>query len=373
MNPATRRRLTTIARVLAAAGLGVAIAVDAVRGSGGGEERRVVGEDGAVAEDLVGPLSPEPGALPGRLIVLRGERCVLQVADLERLRMGRAGPGTGCELTASPSGDEAVIPSSATRGQRVVRLLGAELEGRPEVTRDYGEGFAELDFSSDGSELAVCVESAETHVVTVESGEQRTLPGCRAAFAPDGAVLTLVPEGEESRSLLLREGATLLDSQELSVQFGTRIVLRAFDVSPDGTVAVLVRVPTDELPDRGDWRPFVLVVRDGEVAAGFAIDEPRDFAEEVRGSGFVRFSPDGGEIAIGAGGPGRIEIRETRDWEVTLGPLLQRGFDWSPDGAWLAISTGDRVDVYGLVRNAGGAYSMPLSVNALAGRPGEQE
>jgi hypothetical protein len=89
---------------------------------------------------------------------------------------------------------------------------------------------------------------------------------------------------------------------------------------------------------------------------------PGQFAE------VVSFRPDGRELALalpGAGVP--LVVVDVATRKVVLARKGQHGIDWSRDGAWLAISTGERVLIYGLDRSEP-VYALPVRAAALAWR-----
>jgi WD40 repeat protein len=82
----------------------------------------------------------------------------------------------------------------------------------------------------------------------------------------------------------------------------------------------------------------------------------------------VALSPDGTEVAVGSGGPvPGVAVYDTRTGQRLLRETRSQGLAWSPDGAWLALSTGDHIVVSGPVRSAP-AYVLPVEATALAWR-----
>ena len=52
---------------------------------------------------------------------------------------------------------------------------------------------------------------------------------------------------------------------------------------------------------------------------------------------------------------------------IVLEPTSQHGFDWSPDGDWFALSTGEEINLLGPARGEP-TYVLPVGAAALAWR-----
>jgi hypothetical protein len=361
-----RRRVTTLALLAAAAALAIAVVVDAVRG-GGSEAPPRRAAAGDAADDLLGPNSPEPGALGGRLVVVRGERCVLQVVDLELLRLGKAGPTTSCDLAVSPDGAQAITSDAEYRGRRRVQLQAAELGGdRPRVVRELGTGLFPVAWLASGREIAHCTERGATRRIDVGSGEGLTVPGCPPAFAADGTLLTLAAGQGGGDARLLADGDAVVDVEALVEAPAASALpprIYALDVGRSGIGALVMA------GGRGAEQAPVVVVWGGGPGQVIRLGEDSGLAAESPAASFVRVSPTGRELVLGLGGSGRIALLDVISGRVVLGPLAQRGFDWSPDGSWFAVSNGRAIDVYGTVRSSTPAFTIPLAASALAWRP----
>lgn len=122
---------------------GIAIA-DAMRSepsaSAGGDPSASDGSSSKdeAAGDLIGPFSPESGALPGFLVVTRGQGCMIQTIDLAELTFGKLGPETGCRLWVSPDGARAAAAKREAPVAQPVALELFTLEGRPESAGEIG-------------------------------------------------------------------------------------------------------------------------------------------------------------------------------------------------------------------------------------------
>ena len=86
----------------------------------------------------------------------------------------------------------------------------------------------------------------------------------------------------------------------------------------------------------------------------------------------LALSPDGREVAVVLSrGNGELALIDVGTGRLLLGPVEQSGWDWSPDGAWFALSTGTEIQVYGLERSAAPAFTIPIAVAGLAWRSTE--
>ena len=73
------------------------------------ETREADGDESRGDDALVGPDSPLPGALSGRLVVTTADGCRLRVVDLASVELGELGPTTTCAIWASPAGQRAAV------------------------------------------------------------------------------------------------------------------------------------------------------------------------------------------------------------------------------------------------------------------------
>ena len=185
-------RMVTVLIVLAVAGVGAFAAIDGL-----GSDSTTAGEEPAREEsasrDLIGPHSPEPGALPGTLVVARGEKCVIQLVDLTRLRFSKAGPESGCDFNVSPDGSlAAVAAAGAEQDASPLRYEVVSLEERPKTQTGLGTLQSQPAWSHDGVRLAACAAavSSQTTVVRTDGAPRETVSGCWPAFDTDGGLVT---------------------------------------------------------------------------------------------------------------------------------------------------------------------------------------
>lgn len=116
--------------------------------------------------------------------------------------------------------------------------------------------------------------------------------------------------------------------------------------------------------------------QDGSINKGvelsFFVTERRALPAARRLTDELVLSPDGQELAIVLSrGEGALALLEIATGRLVLGPIRQRGWDWSPDGAWLAVSTGTAIQIYGLERTAAPTFTIPIAVEGLAWRTAE--
>jgi hypothetical protein len=176
-------------------------------------------------------------------------------------------------------------------------------------------------------------------------------------ITPGGSVLTQSTEVRSRR--LLRDGTLLLGQRKLRRGLrhpgDTPIGLGGYDGRGDGLLAVALFGNRQEPIQLWQGRRFERALGSFDVAA-FEI---------------VRFSPGGNELAISrsfAGAGLELSIVDVRSGAVTVVPLSdQRGFAWSPDGAWLAVAAGDKIVVYGAVRSDP-VYVIPIGASSIAWR-----
>ncbi len=358
------RNLIVVGAVCAVA---VAATVDALRGSGTVDQVSATGSvpEPAQAEGLEGPDVPAAGALPGSLVLAVEDDCRLRLMSFAKADLGDPGPSTGCELWASPKGRFAVVSTERSGGRARRSLALARLGPELEIVQDLGQSVGVPAWSPDGATFAWCSAGDGSIVHAVATGAEHRVPGCFPKYASDGALLTLPADPLDAR--LLRGGETFLDGAALRTGLDTDpetpVQVAAFDTSPDGQVAVslLVLEPTGSEVVLELWR-------DGRLDAAFEL--PKLFGPgNARFGDMVRFSPDGRELAVGfAPGPGRVSFVDLRLQQVTVRSVDQNGFAWSPDGAWLAVSTAGRVEIYGEVRDTS-IYTLPITASGLGWLP----
>jgi hypothetical protein len=315
---------------------------------------------------LTGESVPQPGVLTGTLVFSSLAGCRPQLLMLETLRFERPGPSLECDLWVSPRGDLAVValvPALGLRGSRVALL---ELARRPQLLRTLGVVRGEPSWSLDGERLAWCTAAGNTVVVVVETGARSEVRGCRPRLAPDGSVLTR--PASPLAPALLRDGKVVLGADELARGFPADgegpLDVVGYDARPDGVVAVVaVRFESGRRPRR-----VLQLWRGRGLEAALPLPELSLPAGYGRLGEHVEFGPTGREIAVaypGAGKPMVVVDLETQTLAVE--PTSQHGFAWSPDGTWLALSTGEEVRVFGPGRQDP-AYVLPVGAAAIAWR-----
>ncbi len=372
-------RAITIAVVLALAALTVVAAI-----GGFGQETTAAGDDvprdDSGSRDLIGPHSPGPGALPGTLIVTRGEDCVVQLVDLGRMRFSKAGPRSGCDLIVAPDGETAAVVARGQATDEPAPMFDlVALDGRPEVVGQLGRMARDLVWSRDGTKLAFCdaANSSETVVVEAEDGARRTWADCWPAFGSEGALVTrtLVDLTQQLETTgIQQDGDEVVTLDQLlgaaSSDPSGQVFTLGHTTGADGVIAVSLVVAEPGVDPIGSfqlWRagtatevteiPLFLAERGipGELTPVALRDQ-------------LALSPDGSEIAIVLeDGAGPLFLLDKRTSNV-LGPLEQHDFDWSPDGRWFAVAGEAGIDVYGPLREAEPTYQIPLRTAALAWR-----
>jgi WD40-like Beta Propeller Repeat len=358
-----RRVALTWVVVGAVAIIGAAATADALRRDPAPSTSvRPVGESGP----LTGEEVPEPGALRGSLIFTSLSGCRPQALSLETLALGARGPSLECELWVSPRADVAAVSLASALGLRGSRVALVALGRRPRLLQPLGVVRGEPSWSADGKRLAWCTPRGETVVLVRATGDVARFEGCRPRIAPDGSVLTR-PASPLATSLL-RDGEVLLEADDLARGFPADgdgpLDVVGYDARPDGLLAVVaVRFESGRRPRRvlQLWRgralEAVVPLPDLGLPAGYG-----------RLGEHVEFAPEGPEVAVafpGAGKPMVVVDLETRTLAVE--PTSQHGFAWSPDGTWLALSTGEEIRILGPDRDEP-AYVLPVGAAAIAWR-----
>lgn len=318
------------------------------------------------ADRLEGRLVPQPGALSGTLVFTSLAGCRPQTLSLETLAMPPPGPSLDCGLWVSPRGDLAVVALAPALGLRGSRVALLRLGGRPELLQSLGVMRGEPSWSPDGRRLAWCTEAGDTVVLTVETGARAEVAGCHPRIAPDGSVLTrralpLAPD-------LLRDGEPLLGEDQLAEAFPADaegpLDLVGYDARADGLLAVVVvRFESGRRPRRmlELWGP-------SRLTATVQLPELSLPAGYGRLGERVEFGPTGQEVAVAFPGTGRqMIVVDLRTRMLALEPTSQHGFAWSPDGRWLALSTGEEIRVLGPERGDP-VYVLPVGAAAIAWR-----
>ena len=372
-------RIITALVVLAVVAVG---AVAVVAGSGG--DSTAAGErstrEESASRDLIGPHSPEPGALPGTLVVARGEKCVIQLVDLTRMRFSKAGPESGCDFAASPDGSLAAVAAPGgdpAASEQRYELVG--LADRPETQSGLGALPSEPVWSPDGERIAACdpASSPEAIVVPTDGNPRQSVSGCWPAYSSDGALVTrtvadltvelptdgIYVDGEELVTL-----ADIVAAAAGSVE-GQGFVL-GHTTGADGVIAVSLA----HASAGGDAQGSLQLWQDGALSSVVEIPlflDERDIPANITTDSLrdrLRLSPSSSEIAIVLeDGAGELLIVDLQS-NTVLGPLDHNDFDWSPDGRWLAVANGSGVSVYGPSRDEEPTFQLPLITPALAWR-----
>lgn len=346
--------------------------IDAVRGRG--EERPPQPEQSETvraadvrARPLRGRVAPPPQALPGELYVAALPDCRLREVDLADVALGPQGPPTLCGLWAAHSGGLVVVPVRRRAGSSAtIELWLARFRDRPKLLRPLAVARGTPSWSPESRRFAWCRPDGTTAVLTLASGRRRLLPGCRPRFTSAGAVLTRPDRPLVGR--VLWDGRAVLEESDLERGFAGvatgSINVLDYAARGDGLLAVVaVRFPNGSVPRTRlqFWRGRVLeaslpleTIRDPNM--------PGQFAEAIA------FSPDGRELALALPRSGiPLVVVDVAARKVVLARKSQHGVDWSRDSVWLAVSTGERVLVYGLDRSAP-VYALPVRAAALAWR-----
>jgi hypothetical protein len=344
-------RLASAAAVVVAAAIGVAALFDAVRGD---PPASPVADPRPEIARLSGRDVPPPGALAGRLVFAESAGCRLRVLDLRSLALGRPGPATGCRLWVSPRGDLAVVTGAT--GDRALALVGIDGE-QPLVLRRLGEATSPPTWSVDGARLAWCTGTSTT-LLDVVSGRTDRRPGCYPAFSPDGSLVTR--SVTENGLVVLRNGQIVTQPE----QAAERHVV-GHGVLPDGRLLVAIQSRRDEAVLelwRGEALERTLPIQTyGMIAQAFAVRLDLVGETEVAVTAPSNLSALRPDNLVSS-----IDFRDGRPADG-LAERPSGGVAFSPDGAWVAFSTGGEILVF-----AGGAseplYTLPVAAGAVAWR-----
>jgi hypothetical protein len=315
---------------------------------------------------LDGPLLPPLGELTGEVVFTSLAGCSPQTLQLETLTLELRGPSLQCRLWVPPRGDLAAVSLAPALGFRGSRMGLLRLGKEPTVVRALGVARGDPAWSDDGERLAWCTPEGDIVVLTVETGARAHVEGCRPTITPDGSVLTRPASG--LAATLLRDGEILLDERRLAQAFpaGSEgpLDLVGYDVRADGLLAaVAVRFESGRRPRR-----LLQLWRAGMLEKAILLPELTLPAGTGRLGERVEFDPSGREVAVSYSGPGKqMVLVDVRSGRITLDPVNQYGFAWSPDGSWFALSTGEEVRVLGPQRRDP-VYVLPIGAAALAWR-----
>lgn len=344
--------------VLLLAAVAVAALVDGLRGGSGAaaDDGRAAQADGGSGQPLEGPAVPAPRALPGWLTVVDDD-CRLRVVSFDDVVLGAPGPETLCRAWPSPAGRLAAV--TVDRGGRadLRQLALVRLDDPPAEADVIGEARGEPVWSPDGRFLAWCGIDERTVVLAVADGTRRIVDGCSPRFAPDGSVLTRPDRALAAE--ILRDGQPLLGPEDIARGFSPDstgpVNVIAFDASADGLLAVTaVRIaPLGTLVVLELWRS-------GALEAAFELPTLLGPGNS-RFGGYLRFSPAGNELVVGyTAGGGEITVVDLNLQRILVRSVSQRGFAWSPDGAWLALAVDGEIRIYGALRDEP-TYVLPIS------------
>jgi hypothetical protein len=347
--------------VVALAALALAALVDGVKGGDGasfGPPERASGSRRGAGVDparLRGPDVPVPGALPGTLVAATGEDCRLRTVTFSSASVGDEGAPTACRLWVSPAGNVAAV-ATARSNDLVPREIGLVRLAGGEGPEPLGIARGAPTWAPDGSRLAWCDSEQSSVVRELAGGRERRVEGCSPRFAPDGALYTLVEGG------LLRDGVAVLDAGNLGQAFAEQvdsgtIEIVGYDVGPQGLLAVSAVRRTEKT------REAVLALLHGNrLEASVRLPET---SLRTGAGGLLRFSPDGTKLAAAPpGGAGSLSVVDLRLGTLVLAGVLQQGFAWSPDGAWLALAIREQVQIVDAI-SAKRIYTLPLDASAL--------
>jgi hypothetical protein len=342
-----------------------------------------------VEDIFAGPEAPPVGSLDGMLVLALDDRCELRLLDLSARRLSGLGPATTCRVWASPDGEHAVaeIPWESGDLSPPFRLALVRLGDPPETVRVLGELQGEPSWSPDGAEVAWCNAAGETTILDVPSGREENAVGCLPHYASDGSLLTAAagsaPSGAAAvapiqpdggllvagfgMDSLLRDGELELAASQLAEGFRqlggelpSNVLIRAHDEAADGLLVITV---TRSGPT---GRAVLELWRDGALETSVDLGQPissRQFGA------FLQFNPGGMLLAVStAARNDRVVFVDLRLRRPLLDIEHQRAFDWSADGAWLAIAKTEEIVIYGAT---GGepVYRLPVDAAGLAWAP----
>lgn len=336
----------------------------------GGEEppAALAGATPASGEVVRGPDVPPPGALEGTLYLTSGDDCRLRSLDLERLALGPPGPATACRIWASPAGDRAVVARRS--GERWGRGLWlVRLGDPPRLERPLGPARGTPAWSPGGTAVAWCGTDGETVVLELPTGASTRAAGCFPLYLSSGELVTRPGRGVP---VVVSGGRPMLDADDLATAFrgdpGTPRIVGA-GAGDDGRFALAVFAT-----HLGTVRGASLELwRDGRLEEALPI--PEWYARPVQFYGVrIELGPSGAEAAFVFPEDGVRPLAESLVALVDLrtgesAPDIARspyaGLAWSPDGGWLAVSTGSEILIFGDDRTSP-VYVLPVESRAIA-------
>lgn len=354
-------------------------------------------------EALAGPHSPAPGALDGRLLISRGDRCTIQEIDLEHVRIHRDSSARGCQLWVSPTGELALVRSIVASGGTASHALLAvndELApaaSQPQALNVPGRWRASPAWSPSGTKLALCRQDGRTLVVDVQSDNTHVLEGCWPTFTPSGTVLSMSDPALDTRTApepsvpipSLDVGRPLLSTvRQFILEDGqVRLDLTAVRAALPETARSLGRILGFAADGDGRLAVTVLYLDGLEVRSALQIWDGESLISSVEIPVLLgdhahlelsaepvltpvqtlSFGPNDEELAIAAGSVSReLLVLDVQAGARVLGSDAQVAFDWSPSGDWLGVATESEIEIYGPERSRTPTFTLPVSVSALA-------
>jgi hypothetical protein len=280
--------------------------------------------------DLGRAFFPTVSGAPGSIVVAQTGSCAVREFDLPTgLELPNVVERSTCQLWAAPVTAKVAVGIGEPVGDAVpFRFVDL---GRP--NRDLGNSEAAFGFlvwSDDGQRAAWCNRRLEGIDLELD-GPRRRLPGCPAAYTPDGEVA--LAEGNR----LVVEGRTVLTASGgiTNVQYGS-----------DDSVAVVVegrRIErhqsgrlTDalDLPERFEGRTPVL--------------SPDNCSALLRSGDRIRL------LNVGCSAPSR---------DLSFPGHVAA---WSPDGVWIAVGEATELTFYDL--ESGATIVWPIGVAQIVWR-----
>lgn len=251
-----------------------------------------------------------------------------------------------------------------------------ELAERPARVAPVGQAAGPPAWSRTGDLVAVCGADGRTTAISVAEGVAELVDGCWPSFTADASVITrAVVNPETGEQIVLRDGSTILDFEGLLQVLPPGSQAPAFllghTTANDGSLVLsVVHASGDEI--RVTLQRWQNGPIGDDTELPFFIDERRPSLVADQLTDELALSPDGREVAVVLSrGNGELALIDVGTGRLLLGPVEQSGWDWSPDGAWFALSTGTEIQVYGLERSAAPAFTIPIAVAVLAWRSTE--
>ncbi|MBL8857556.1 MAG: S9 family peptidase [Planctomycetes bacterium] len=202
---------------------------------------------------------------------------------------------------------------------------------------------------------------SELHVLSTSDGSDRTFVGGKVnvsavAWTPNGSEIAFLAKRDGDKQTSLYAIPLLGGEARKKVEFDTSI--KAFSFAPDGKRVVLIAVPPEsaeqkKLTEKGFKQS---VYEEDERAAKLWIADTSDAGAKpkllsVEGHVYsVRWSPMDDRLAVGLAPTTlvddeymrqRVKILDANDGRLLAGienPGKMGAFEWSPNGAWIALA-----------------------------------